>query len=182
VADGAGAGSGAFDRDTAVRRLDGRPSSERAGSPFQPTSRRAWHVARGPHGGYLAAILLRALTDAADEQTPQARSLTIHFVSVPRPGPMRVRTALERRGRSLSSLSARMEQDGKLIALALAAFSIPWRAPEVAELPMPAVAAPDPRARDPQRADGADRAGPRPGVSHTSRGPAADRGTALQRL
>ena len=103
----------------------------------------AWHVARGPHGGYLAAILLRALTEAAEEQTRQARSLTIHFVSVAQAGPVRVRTALERRGRSLSSLSARMEQDGKLIALALAAFSIPWQAPEAAELPMPAVAAPD---------------------------------------
>jgi hypothetical protein len=38
-------------------------------------------VARGAHGGYLAAILLRALTDAADEQTRQARSLTIHPVA-----------------------------------------------------------------------------------------------------
>jgi acyl-CoA thioesterase len=38
-----------------------------------------------------------------------------------------------------------MEQDGKLIALALAAFSVPWSAPEVLELPMPDVAPPDPQ-------------------------------------
>jgi hypothetical protein len=37
-----------------------------------------------------------------------------------------------------------MEQDGKLIALALAAFSLPWSAQEVLELPMPDVAPPDP--------------------------------------
>ena len=36
-----------------------------------------------------------------------------------------------------------MEQDGKLIALALAAFSVPWSAPQIAELPMPDVAPPD---------------------------------------
>jgi hypothetical protein len=75
VADGAGAGSGAFDRETAVRRPAGRPGSERAGElAFSTDVSPAWHVARGPHGAYLAAILLRALTDAADEQTRQARS------------------------------------------------------------------------------------------------------------
>jgi acyl-CoA thioesterase len=38
-----------------------------------------------------------------------------------------------------------MEQDGRVRALALAAFSAPWSAPEIAELEMPAVAPPDPR-------------------------------------
>jgi acyl-CoA thioesterase len=49
----------------------------------------------------------------------------------------------ERAGRSLSTLSARMEQDGSTVALALAAFSVPWGGPEIAELTMPAVAPPD---------------------------------------
>ena len=30
-----------------------------------------------------------------------------------------------------------MEQDGALVALALAAFSVPWNAPAIAELEMP---------------------------------------------
>src|SRR5437773_2379483 len=53
----------------------------------------------------------------------------------------------EREGRSLSTLSARMEQDGTLIALALSAFSLPWSGPELAEAQMPDVAPPDPERR-----------------------------------
>jgi acyl-CoA thioesterase len=51
---------------------------------------------------------------------------------------------VEREGRSLSTLSARMEQDGVLMALALAAFSLPWEAPQAHELPLPDVAPSDP--------------------------------------
>ena len=47
------------------------------------------------------------------------------------------------RGRSLSSLSARMEQDGKPTALALAAFSGPWPGPDIVQLEMPEVEPPD---------------------------------------
>ena len=61
---------------------------------------------------------------------------------------MSINTVVERAGRSLSTLSARMEQDGSLVALALAAFSIPWTAPEITELPMPEIAPPDHAARD----------------------------------
>jgi acyl-CoA thioesterase len=53
-----------------------------------------------------------------------------------------IHTVNEREGRSLSTLSARMEQDGRLIALVLAAFSVPWSGPEIDELPAPAVAPP----------------------------------------
>src|SRR5207249_2980932 len=57
--------------------------------------------------------------------------------------PVTIATTIEREGRSLSTLSARMEQSGKLIALVLAAFSRSWSGPEIAEEPMPAVAGPD---------------------------------------
>jgi acyl-CoA thioesterase len=149
VAEGIGTATGAFDRDTAVRRLD--DVAERAGElAFSAEVSPAWHAARGPHGGYLAAILMRALTEATDYEARPPRSLTIHFARVPQPGPVLIRTVLERQGRSLSTLSARMEQDGELIALALSAFSIAWEAPELAELPMPAVAAPDPERATPK--------------------------------
>ncbi len=65
------------------------------------------------------------------------RSLTIHYPRAPRPGPVSIQTVLERAGRSLSTLSARMEQDGAVIALALAAFSVPWSAPEILDVQMP---------------------------------------------
>jgi acyl-CoA thioesterase len=150
VAESASTTTGAFDRDTAVSKLD--DGSERAAElAFSAEVSPAWHGARGPHGGYLAAILLRALTEAADDQARPPRSLTIHYARVPAPGPVRIRTVLERKGRSLSTLSARMEQDGKLIALALSAFSIAWEAPEMAELPMPSVAGPDPERATPKQ-------------------------------
>jgi acyl-CoA thioesterase len=131
---------GAFDRDTAVRLEEASASEKLFAGEVSPD----WRAGRGPHGGYLAAMLLRALIETVAEPARAPRSLTIHFARAPEPGPVSIRTVLERGGRSLSTLSARMEQDGRLIALALAAFSVPWRAPEFAEADMPALAPPDP--------------------------------------
>lgn len=130
---------GPFERDTAVTR-DGPRGSE---THFDATVSGEWRAGRGPHGGYLAAMLLRALCEAVAEPARAPRSLTIHYARAPEPGPVRIRTVLEREGRSLSTLSARVEQEGRLIALALSAFSVPWSGPEISELPLPAVAGPD---------------------------------------
>ncbi len=130
---------GSFDRDTAVR-LERRDGPERT---FTAEVSSGWRAGRGPHGGYLAAMLLRALTEAVADPARTPRSLTIHYARAPRPGPVTIRAVLEREGRSLSTLSARMEQEGSLVALVLAAFSLPWSAPELAELPIPDVAPPE---------------------------------------
>ncbi len=137
-----------FDRDTAVTREgDGL---------FAATISPDWRAGVGPHGGYLAAILLRSLIDAVEDPERSPRSLTIHYTSPPQPGPVTIRTVIERRGRSLSTLSARMEQDGVLVALALSAFSIPWEAPDAGELPMPELPGPDAERRStPKLFDGA---------------------------
>jgi acyl-CoA thioesterase len=111
---------------------------------FDADISRNWRAGRGPHGGYLAAMLLRALIETVEDPLRSPRSLTIHYARAPHSGPVKVHTVIERQGRSLSTLSARIEQDGVLIALALAAFSVPWAAREIAELPMPAVAPRDP--------------------------------------
>ncbi len=133
---------GAFDHDTAVERLEGAPAEERRrfGAVIQP----GWRAGRGPHGGYLAAIILRALTDAVDEPGRTPRSLTIHYARAPQEGPVEIDCRIERQGRSLSTLSARMYQGDRLAAIALAAFSVPWPAPEISELQMPDVAPPEP--------------------------------------
>jgi acyl-CoA thioesterase len=132
---------GDFDRDTAVRRRD---TAETGAALFDAEVSGEWRAGRGPHGGYLAAMVLRALAETVADPRRAPRSLTIHYARAPLPGPVQIAVVLERRGRSLSTLSARMEQDGRLMALALAAFSVPWSAPEIAELPLPDVAAPDP--------------------------------------
>ncbi|MGC2374316.1 MAG: thioesterase family protein [Solirubrobacteraceae bacterium] len=139
-----------FDRHTAVKRVEGGANdgaNNGAQDPrdalFSADIAPGWRAGRGPHGGYLAAILLRALTAAVDDTTRAPRSLTIHYASAPETGPVEIRTTMERQGRSLSTLSARMEQAGRVTALALAAFSVPWEAPGANELPMPELAGPD---------------------------------------
>ncbi len=131
---------GAFDRDTAVELREVAGATQR----FDAVVADGWRAGRGPHGGYLAAMLLRALTSAVADPHRAPRSLTIHYARAPEPGPVSIAVVLERAGRSLSTLSARMEQHGRLIALALAAFSVPWSGPEISDLAMPQVAAPDP--------------------------------------
>jgi acyl-CoA thioesterase len=135
----AAATPGAFERDTAVslRERDGESAL------FDAAVADGWVAGRGPHGGYLAAMLLRALIETVSDAQRAPRSLTIHYSRAPEPGPVAIRTVIERAGRSLSTLSARMEQDGRLMALVLAAFSVPWAAPEINDLPMPDVEGPD---------------------------------------
>jgi acyl-CoA thioesterase len=97
-----------------------------------------WWVFRGPNGGYISAILLRAMTEAVGDPFRSARSLTVHFLSPPTPGGAQVEVAVEREGRSLTSTSARLLQGGRLLATALAAFSGERAGPEYSELEMPA--------------------------------------------
>jgi len=134
---------GKFDRDTAVT-LQARDGAR---CSFSAEVSPDWRAGRGPHGGYLAAMLLRALTLAVDEEERSPRSLTIHYASAPEPGPVRIETVIERSGRSLSTLSARLEQGGALKALVLSAFSVPWSGPEISSLPMPEVEPPAPGRR-----------------------------------
>jgi acyl-CoA thioesterase len=138
------AAPGAFDRDTAVREQSRTTDGGLVRAEFAADVSADWRAGRGPHGGYLAAMLLRALAETVADAARSSRSLTIHYARAPQPGPVTIAVTIERAGRSLSTLSARIEQDGKPTALALAAFSVPWSAPEIAELPMPDIAAQDP--------------------------------------
>jgi acyl-CoA thioesterase len=139
VADKLGASPTKFDRDTAVW----READSGAETVFAAQIAPDWRAGRGPHGGYLAAMLLRALVDAVADADRAPRSLTIHYARAPEPGPVQISTVIERQGRSLSTLSARMHQREELIALALAAFSVPWGGPEFSEVQMPQVDPPD---------------------------------------
>jgi acyl-CoA thioesterase len=123
----------AFDRDTAVEPL----GAGRYGVRFD----RSWWVARGPNGGYIAAIVVRAIRAEVADDTRALRSLTVHYLSAASEGDGEVTVRIERTGRSLSTVSARLEQDGKVVALALAALAADYapgveyehaRMPEVA--------------------------------------------------
>jgi acyl-CoA thioesterase len=123
-----------FERDTAITR--------HGDDTFTASLDRGWWVMRGPNGGYLAAILLRALEARVADAARAPRSLTIHFVAPPDDGELVVTTHLERTGRSLTSVSARAAQAGRLVALAVAACSASRPGPAFQDLEPPP--APDP--------------------------------------
>jgi acyl-CoA thioesterase len=99
----------AFDTDTALE--DAGPGRWCAWAPEH------WFVARGPNGGYLAALAARAAEAAAGRPL---RSLSLHFVAAPAVGPIDVAVTLEREGRTYTAASIRLEQEGAPMTLALA--------------------------------------------------------------
>lgn len=101
-----------------------------------------WATPRGPLGGYVMAIVLRGMELTVDDAERTARSASMHFLRVPAVGPVTVLARVERAGRSLSTVSARLEQDGELLGLALGAWSKPWDGPLLDGAPMPPVEAP----------------------------------------
>jgi acyl-CoA thioesterase len=97
-----------------------------------------WSTPVGLNGGYVAAVVLQAIIDAVARPERAPRSLTLHYLKTPSPGAATVDVAEERSGRTLTSASARLVQDGRTCILALAALGGPY-APE----PVIAPAAPE---------------------------------------
>jgi len=123
-----------FAHDTAVTALgDGR---YRAG--IDP----GWRVER-PNGGYVAAILLRAVTTELADPERAPRSVTVHYLRPPEDGPVEVDVAVERTGRTMSAVSARLLQDGRLLALALVSAGLAREAYAFDDAPKHAVQPPE---------------------------------------
>jgi acyl-CoA thioesterase len=104
-----------FTRDTAV--------TAAGDGAYTAVCSTQWSAPMGPNGGYLAAIVLRAMLDELDDPAREPRSLTLHYLRPPVDGDVRVTVAVERTGRSLSTLTARLEQDGRLCIIAVGAFA-----------------------------------------------------------
>ncbi|HUS62611.1 MAG TPA: thioesterase family protein, partial [Acidimicrobiales bacterium] len=120
----------AFDADTAIRPVG--PGEVEADMHAH------WWVQRGPNGGFVAAQLLRAMAAEHGDPARSCRSMTIHYVSPPALRPVRIFAEVVRAGRSLTTMSARMVQDGEVRALALASFSTSRPSYEMIELEAPA--------------------------------------------
>lgn len=126
-----------FDDDTGLR-----PTEDGA---FGGTIGAGWWTPRGPLGGYVMAIMMRALLLAVDDEERQPRSVAVSFLRPPEAGPVVARPVVERSGRSVSTASVRLEQEGKLLAIGLATFSRPWPGPLLDDAPMPDVDPPGDR-------------------------------------
>ncbi len=92
-----------------------------------------WRGAGAPHGGVLAAIMLRAMLARAGETPFSVQSLHVHFLRQPKFETARVTVEAGRRGRRTAQLSARLLQDERACVEASMALvadeATPSRAP-----------------------------------------------------
>ncbi|MER5768335.1 thioesterase family protein [Streptomyces sp. NPDC001985] len=98
-------GDSEFDRDTAVTR--------RAPGVYDAELSAGWTILRAVNGGYLLALLGRALSDTLPH--PDPFTVSAHYLSASRPGPAVIRTETVRTGRTLSTGQASLvqyEEDG----------------------------------------------------------------------
>ncbi len=121
-----------FDRDTAVLGM--------GGGVYSTELLEGWNIVDGPNGGYVAAIIARAIGCEIADPTRTLRSLTVHFLARPRFETATIDVTIERTGRSVSSASATMRQGDRLLCTALAAFSVPLESPHSWAMGLPAEA------------------------------------------
>lgn len=128
-----------FEKDTAAEPLgDGR---------YAINLSDRWWIGRGPNGGYVAALMLRALTEEVNSLTPEdrlpPRSLNVHFLRPPKARPAKIEVTVEHAGRVTVFLSARMIQDDEVKAQAMAVFSGERDGPAFDKSQMPEAPAPE---------------------------------------
>jgi len=112
-----------FDRDTALTLVETRPNDGVV--VFDGRIDAGWWIIAGPNGGYLNAILLRAMRNAVADPVREPRSQTTHFIARAKPGPVQLTVRVLRSGGSLSTVTTQLDQDGRLIAYSLAALGTP---------------------------------------------------------
>ncbi|MFF2100805.1 thioesterase family protein [Streptomyces sp. NPDC058202] len=93
-------GDSEFDRDTAVTR--------RAPCVYDVDLSAGWTIITAVNGGYLLAVLGRALADALPHSDPF--TVSAHYLTASQPGPAVVRTDVVRTGRTLSTGQASLFQ------------------------------------------------------------------------
>jgi acyl-CoA thioesterase len=98
-----------FDEATAVQELGpGR---------FQGQVSPAWTIGPKPNGGYLLALVGRAVQATSPHPDPLA--VSAHFLRAPDPGAVSVEVELLRAGRTVSQLRAELRQDDRVCVAAL---------------------------------------------------------------
>ncbi len=78
-----------------------------------------WTAPAGLNGGYIAAVVLNAMIAVVGQPERFPRSLTLQYLASPQPGHATVQVQIERSGRTLTSASARLTQDGRTSIVAL---------------------------------------------------------------
>ncbi len=80
-----------------------------------------WDIGSVTNGGYVLALVVRAMLDAVDKSDPI--SVNAHYERPVRPGAATITIDRGREGRTLSTVSAIMTQDGKEVLRAVGSFA-----------------------------------------------------------
>lgn len=130
-----GGGGSEFGTDTAVF----------ASGPGRWTARlhERWNIGANPNGGYLAAVAVRAMSEAV--QRPHAVSVTAHYLSPPSVGEVEIVTETIKAGRSFATVGAAVVQDGRERVRLLGSFGdlADQRGPTRVTALMPQIAPPE---------------------------------------
>ncbi len=126
---------GAFAEATRVEPLgDGR---------FAGAIAPGWDIVSNANGGYLLAIVGRALCEATGRPDPV--TITGHFLSPGKPGPVTISTAIVKAGRRFTTATATLATDERPLLTALATFGdlADAEGPEWSDREPPALPDPD---------------------------------------
>jgi acyl-CoA thioesterase len=121
-----------FDRATTLSPVGGRPGELTASLDA------GWSSLVGVHGGYLSALATRAAQAIVPDRA--VRTLTTSFLRIGRVGPASVTANELRRGRSVSTVTADIVQDGHVVTttrltLLTERSGVVWTAAPPLELP-----------------------------------------------
>ncbi|MEM7351015.1 MAG: thioesterase family protein [Acidobacteriota bacterium] len=83
----------------------------------------SWGQGRALFGGIQAALMVRACEALMDEPERRLRTLSVAFCRAATAGELEVEARLERGGRYVSNLGARLEQGGEAVATAMALYA-----------------------------------------------------------
>jgi acyl-CoA thioesterase len=145
-----------FHEDIALETVSGpRPhaTDEVTTTRFAGNGPASWGVIIGLNGGFGAAVVLSAMTAAAEAARDEAatggapprqpaRSVTVQYLRAFAPGPFLIDADVVRRGRSTTFTAARLVQDDRVVLAATAVFAAPGRGLEFDDGQRPAIVPP----------------------------------------
>ncbi len=84
----------------------------------------SWWIIAGPNGGYVAAIVLRAIVAEVADPERRPRSISLQYLRPPAAGRAEVDVTVERAGRSVTNVTARLHQEGRTLVVAMASLAV----------------------------------------------------------
>jgi acyl-CoA thioesterase len=102
----------------------------------------AWDGPAAPNGGVVAGVMTRAAIAELGRPDLPPRAVTTHYLRPPLHGPAELRATVLRAGRTAATTEVRLEQDGRLAAVAHITSAAPRAAPVQRALAAPGVPAP----------------------------------------